>query len=76
MILVDGGVFKEEPWKSLSDIERNLFPDEKNLYFTNERFYKRDDGYYCLVIDLKEERKVSSFAVVILSSSTEIYSSH
>ena len=60
MILVDGVVFKVEPWKSLSDIERNLFPDEKNLYFTNERFYKRDDGYYCLVIDLKEERNVTN----------------
>ena len=60
MILVDGSVFKVEPWKSLSDIERTLFPDEKNLYFTNERFHNRDERYYCLVKDLKEEIKATN----------------
>ena len=63
MILVDGGVFKVEPWKSLSDIERTLFPDEKNLYFTNERFHRRDDGCYCLVTDLREERNATKVSM-------------
>ena len=42
-----------EPWKPLSEFERTLFPNEKNLFFTEDRFHQRDDGYYCLVIDLK-----------------------
>ena len=52
LILVDGGILKVEPWKPLADVERVLFPDEKNLYFTEKRFHKRSDGYYCLVRSL------------------------
>ena len=56
LILVDGGIFKVEPWLPLADVERALFPDEKNLFFTDKRFHKRDDGYYCLVRNLKAPR--------------------
>ena len=41
-----------KPWEPLGKIERALFPDEKDLYFTEKRFHKRDDGYYCLIKDL------------------------
>ena len=54
LILVDGGIFKVEPWKPLAKVERALFPDEEDLYFTAKRFHKRDDGYYCLVHNLKK----------------------
>ena len=52
LVLIDGGVFKETPWTSLMQVEKTLFPDSKNRFFTKRRFKKRDDGYFCLVIDL------------------------
>ena len=52
MVLIDGGVLKQEPWTSLAEIERVLFPDKIKRFFTKERFKKRDDGYYCLIVDL------------------------
>ena len=50
--LVDGEIFKVEPWTVLAKVERALFPDEKDLFFIEKRFHKRDDGYYCVVKDL------------------------
>ena len=43
-IIIDGGRMKTEPWKVFSELEKEL-----NLepYFTEERFTKRYDGYYC-----------------------------
>ena len=49
LIVTDGGVFAKQPWVTLSKIERVLFPKKKVRYFTENRFHKRDDGYYCLV---------------------------
>ena len=46
--LVDGEIFKVEPWTVLAKVERALFPDEKDLFFIEKRFHKRDDGYYCV----------------------------
>ena len=52
LVIIDGGVFKEKPWTSLMKIEKALFPERIKRFFTKERFKKRDDGYYCLIVDL------------------------
>ena len=51
-IIVDGGILKLKPWQPLASIEEKLFPDEKQLFFTQKRFHKRSDGYYCLVREI------------------------
>ena len=60
LILVDGGIFKINPWSPLAQVERALFPDEKNVYFTRKRFHKRDDGHYCLVLNLQNPPTLSN----------------
>ena len=52
--LVDGGIFTVKPWEPLAEIEQKLFPNEENLFFTETRFHKRSDGYYCLVRDISK----------------------
>ena len=53
-VLIDGGRFTVQPWQSLAEIERKLFPEEEDLFYTQNRFHKREDGYYCLVEDISE----------------------
>ena len=60
LILVDGGVFKEKLWIPLSNIERSLFPDEENLYFTEKRFSKWGDEHFCLKKDLLVPEEIAS----------------
>ena len=49
LIDVDGGTLSSEPWLPLAEIEKKLFPNLKDLFFTEKRFYQGNDGHYCLV---------------------------
>ena len=55
-IIVDGGILKLKPWQPLALIEKKLFPNEQNIFFSQNRFHKRSDGYYCLVQDIGKFR--------------------
>ena len=42
-----------QPWKELANIERHL-EIEQNFY-TEERFAKRDDGFYCIKKEINKK---------------------